>query len=200
MTRRRLMQFRLSVVMGLLAGAGAVSVARAQDPAVGKTAAILVSGPREGDRAPDFSLPWASRDTAGAVPWFSLSAERGKVVVVAFYPRDFTSGCTAEMKAFTEQYTDLFGDDVVVVGISTDSLSTHQRFAASLGLPFRLLSDPDQRVSKVYGSADTDGRNRRTVFVVDRKGRVGYVDYRFGALDPESYSSLKSAVQEERRR
>jgi peroxiredoxin Q/BCP len=167
----------------------------AQDSTIGRPAAIIVSGPREGDRAPDFSLPWASKDTAGVDPWFSLSFQRGKVVVLAFYPKDFTSGCTAEMRTFSDQYEDLFGEDVVVVGISADSLQTHRRFAQSLGIPFRLLSDPDQAVSRKYGSADRNGYNRRTVYVVDRKGRVAYADLRFGALDPRSYADLKAAVR-----
>jgi len=173
--------------------------ALAQDSTIGRPAAVIVAGPREGDRAPDFSLAWASKDTAGTEPWFSLSYHRGKVVVLAFYPKDFTSGCTAEMRTFTDQYADLFGDDVVVVGISADSLATHQRFAHSLGIPFRLLSDPDQAVSRKYGSADRNGYNRRTVYVVDRKGRVAYSDLRFGALDPRSYAELKEAVKAAKR-
>jgi peroxiredoxin Q/BCP len=103
------------------------------------------------------------------------------------------------MKTFTEQYGDLFGEDVVVVGISADSLVTHQRFAQSLALPFRLLSDPDQRVSRKYGSADRNGYNRRTVYVIDKTGRVSYTDLRFGALDPKAYARLKAAVQAARR-
>jgi peroxiredoxin Q/BCP len=187
------------LLLAALVGAAGLPGLRAQDSAAGRPAAVLVSGPREGDRAPDFSLAWASRDTAGAVPWFSLSSQRGNVVVLAFYPRDFTSGCTAQMKTFTEQYNDLFGEDVVVVGINADSLETHQRFAQSLGLPFRLLSDPKQEVSKKYGSADQNGYNRRTVYVIDRKGRVAYTNLRFGALDPKAYSSLKAAVSDARR-
>jgi thioredoxin-dependent peroxiredoxin len=193
------MRVTLPIVLTALAGAPCVPGLMAQDSAVGRPAAVLVSGPREGDRAPDFSLAWASRDTAGLVPWFNLSSQRGRVVVLAFYPKDFTSGCTAQMRTFTDQYADLFGDDVVVVGINADSLSTHQRFAKSLGLPFRLLSDPGQTVSRAYGSADQNGYNRRTVFVVDRKGRVAYADLRFGALDPNAYASLKAAVQDARR-
>jgi peroxiredoxin Q/BCP len=121
------------------------------------------------------------------------------VVVLAFYPKDFTSGCTAELRTFTEQYADLFGEDVVVVGISADSLETHVRFAQSLGVPFRLLSDPDQKVARKFGSAGERGYNRRTVYVIDRKGRVAYTDLRFGALDPKAYQSLKAAVQDARR-
>jgi peroxiredoxin Q/BCP len=177
----------------------AAATAQGADSAVGRPAAVLVSGPREGERAPDFSLPWASRDTAGADPWFSLSARRGRIVVLAFYPRDFTAGCTAEMKTFSARYEELFGSGVEVVGINADSLSTHQRFANSLGLPFRLLSDPDQGVSRAYGSADKGGYNRRTVYVIDRHGQVAYMDLRFNALDPRSYDDLRDGIAEARR-
>ncbi len=173
----------------------------APDSTLGRPTAVLVDGPRVGDRASDFSLPWAARDGAVTTePWFSLSAQRGKIVVLAFFPRAFTPGCTAELRTFTEQYADLFGDDVVVVGISADSLETQQRFAASLGLPFRLLSDQDQRVARAYGSAsDRPGYNRRTVYVIDRKGEVSYTDLRFRALEPDSYRDLDRAVEDARR-
>jgi peroxiredoxin Q/BCP len=116
-------------------------------------------------------------------------------VVVAFYPRDFTTGCTAQMRTFAEQYDSLFGPEVVLVGISTDSVETHKRFAASLGLPFRLLSDPDQRVSKQYSSKDPDGYNRRTVYVIGPDGKVKFRNMRFNALDPRDYDELRAAVR-----
>ncbi len=189
MIRRTLIPVALTLIMAV-PGAGL----GAQQPA-----AVLVEGPLVGDRAPDFSLPWASKEGVGIGPLWSLSANRGRVVVLAFYPRDFTPGCTAQMKTFTEQYADLFGDDVVVVGINADSLDTHVRFAQRLGLPFRLLTDPGQKVSRRYGSDDTNGYNRRTIYVVDRSGTVTYVDRRFDALDPRSYAELKAAVQAARR-
>jgi len=191
-------RFMISV-FPLLAGLLLVAPLRAQDSTIGRPAAILVDGPREGEIAPDFSLPWATRDSIGGEPWFGLTAQRGKVVVLAFYPKDFTAGCTAEMRTFADQYADLFGEDVVVVGVNPDSLETHVRFAQSLGLPFRLLTDSEQKVSQKYGSAGENGYNRRTVYVVDRKGRVAYADLRFGALDPKAYRDLKLAVQRAKR-
>ena len=113
---------------------------------VGEPTAGFVSGPLMGDRAPDFSLPWASVDGPGGAQWWSLTGQRGKVVVLAFYPKDFTSGCTAEMQTFRDQYSTMFGDGVEVVGISADSVETHVRFAQSLGLPVRLLSVLIQRM------------------------------------------------------
>jgi peroxiredoxin Q/BCP len=157
--------------------------------------AVIVGGPREGAKAPEFSLPWANREAVGpSQSPYELWRDRGKIVVVAFYPADFTKGCTAEMQTFADQYDTLFGPDVVVLGVSADSLETHRRFAASLGLPFRLLSDPDQQVARKYGSRG-DGGPRRTVFVVGPDGRVKYRNLHFNALDPGHYTELGSAVQ-----
>jgi len=115
--------------------------------------------------------------------------------VIAFYPRDFTRGCTAQMQTFADQYATLFGPDVVVVGINTDSLTTHTRFATRLGLPFRLLTDEGQKIARKYGSSDNSGFPRRTVFVVGPDGKVTYRNMRFDALDPNHYAELGSAVR-----
>jgi thioredoxin-dependent peroxiredoxin len=181
-----------SLVVSLLAGAAPLGAQGENGPPT----AVVVGGPEVGRKAPDFTLPWAGRDGIGpAESPYQLWRDRGKTVVIAFYPRDFTSGCTAEMRTFTDQYDSLFGGDVVVVGISADSLSTHRRFAASLGLPFRLLSDPDQAVARKYGSRDNSGFPRRTVFVVGPDGRVTYRNMKFNALDPNHYAELGSAVR-----
>jgi thioredoxin-dependent peroxiredoxin len=188
---------RLSnLVVGLTASLliGVPAAAAQNEP--GKLRARLESGPDVGQRAPDFSLPWATRDGVGPVESpYQLASDRGKTVVVAFYPRDFTKGCTAQMRTFAEQYDSLFGPDVVLVAISTDSVETHRRFAASLGLPFRLLSDPDQRISKLYASKDPNGYNRRTVYIVGPDGRVRFRNLRFNALDPQDYAELRAAIR-----
>jgi peroxiredoxin Q/BCP len=170
-----------------------------QQPARGEPTANFVSGPELGDMAPEFTLPWATKDSVGpADAPFRLAHQRGKVVVLAFYPRDFTSGCTAEMRTFTDQYDLLFGEGVEVVGISVDSLTTHVGFAASLNVPFRLLSDPTQAVARKYGSHGSQGTMRRTVYVIDREGRVSFRNLRFGALDQTAYDELKAAVRQAR--
>lgn len=171
----------------------------AQDSTTGHPTAVMVSGPDVGRRAPTFRLPWASKDGVGPADQpYDLTLDRGKTVVLAFFPRDFTSGCTAEMRTFGEQYDSLFGPDVVVVGISTDSLETHTRFAASLNLPFRLLSDPRQEVARRYASNDRSGYMRRTVYVVGPDGRVKYRNTRFNSQDPKHYAELAAAVRRSR--
>ena len=189
---------KYSMLMAIAAiTAAPLTAQEQQQPARRTPTAVVVSGPDAGQRAPDFQLPWASKDSIGLVEDdFVLRNLRGRTVVLAFYPADFTTGCTAEMKAFADRYAELFGEgeDVVVVGISADSLETHRRFAESLGLPFRLLSDPEQRVARLYGSKG-DTRPRRTVYVIGPDGEVRYRDMRFGALDPRSYDALKQAVQ-----
>jgi peroxiredoxin Q/BCP len=174
----------------------AVPYASAQNKKPENVTAVLLGGPDVGRRAPDFSLPWATRDGIGPIEApYQLASDRGKVVVVAFYPRDFTNGCTAEMRTFAQQYDSLFGPEVVLVGISADSIETHKRFASSLNLPFRLLSDPDQRISKQYASKDKGGYNRRTVYVIGPDGRVKFRNMRFNALDPRDYAELREAIR-----
>jgi thioredoxin-dependent peroxiredoxin len=173
-----------------------VPLASAQSKKPENVTAVLLGGPDVGRRAPDFSLPWATRDGIGPIEApYQLAGDRGKTVVVAFYPRDFTNGCTAEMRTFAQQYDSLFGPEVVLVGISTDSIETHKRFASSLNLPFRLLSDPDQRVSKQYASKDRGGYNRRTVYVIGPDGRVKFRNMKFNALDPKDYAELRQAIR-----
>jgi peroxiredoxin Q/BCP len=189
---------RLTAVLPLLSAfvLTGVPVVSAQIKKPENVTVVLLGGPDVGRRAPDFSLPWASKDAIGPIESpYQLAGDRGKTVVVAFYPKDFTKGCTAEMQAFAQQYDSLFGPDVVVVGISPDSIETHKRFASSLNLPFRLLSDPDQRVSKEYASKDKGGYNRRTVYVIGSDGRVKFRNMSFNALDPRDYAELRQAIK-----
>ena len=170
-----------------------------KDSTLGPPTAVMVSGPDVGRRAPLFRLPWANKDGIGpAAEPYDLSLDRGRTVVVAFFPRDFTSSCTAEMRTFAEQYDSLFGPDVTVVGISTDSLATHTRFAASLNLPFRLLSDPRQEVARRYAASDRSGYMRRVVYVIGPDGKVRYRNMRFNPLDPKHYADLAAAVRRTR--
>ncbi len=196
------MRTQLKMFLPVIAVLTAVALPRigSAQETQGPPTGFLVSGPDAGEMAPEFTLPWATKDSVGpADAPFRLGHQRGKVVVLAFFPRDFTSGCTAEMRTFADQFPTMFGEDVVVAGISVDSLTTHVGFAQSLNLPFQLLSDPTQAVARKYGSNGSGDTMRRTVYVLDKDGRVVYRNLRFGALDPTSYDELKAAIREARK-
>jgi peroxiredoxin Q/BCP len=125
--------------------------------------------PEVGAPAPDFTL----KDGDGN-DW-RLSARRGRVVVLLFYPGDETPVCTKQLCSVRDRWEDYSGTGAEVVGISTDSEEKHRRFAANRRLPLRLLSDPEGRVVKLYGvSSWLPGRSARAVVVIGPEGRVHY--------------------------
>jgi peroxiredoxin Q/BCP len=125
------------------------------------------AGIRPGEPAPDFSLP----DADGKL--VRLSQLRGKPVVVYFYPKDDTPGCTLEACAFRDQFEDFTEAGAAVVGISSDSSESHRRFAKRHRLPFTLLADRGGAVRKRYGVPATLGLlPGRVTFVIDAEGVV----------------------------
>jgi peroxiredoxin Q/BCP len=120
-----------------------------------------------GTPAPDFTLP----DGNGA-SW-KLSDQRGKVVVLLFYPGDETPICTRQMCSVRDRWEDYAATGAEVVGISADSVESHQKFADNHELPLRLLSDGDQKVTNLYGARSLiPGKVARSVFVIDAKGTI----------------------------
>ena len=158
----------------------------------------LPAGPDVGQVAPDFTAQWADGSGARSTP-VSLSALRGKVVVVAFYPKDRTSGCTAELTKFRDENAKLFGGDVVVLPVSADSISSHVSWASEMKFPFALVSDPELKVADLYGS-HAAGRPvaSRTVYVIAKDGKVVWREMKFNALNEEAYASLATAVAKAR--
>lgn len=124
-----------------------------------------------GDKAPSFTLPTADGRQV------SLSDYRGRQpVVVYFYPKDDTPGCTAEACAFRDQYEDFKQAGAEVIGISSDAPEAHAKFASKHRLPFLLLSDRDGAVRKAYGVPATLGLlPGRVTFVVDREGIIRHL-------------------------
>jgi thioredoxin-dependent peroxiredoxin len=164
--------------------AGAAAPATAPAPAA----------PEVGQPAPDFTAHWADATGARSAP-VSLAALRGKVVVVAFYPKNRTSGCTAELTKFRDEHAKLFGDGVVVLPVSADSVASHIAWASEMKFPFALVSDPKLEVADLYGS-HVPGRSAasRTVFVIGKDGNVAWREMKFNALNEESYAALAAAV------
>jgi peroxiredoxin Q/BCP len=117
--------------------------------------------------APDFTL----KDGDGR-EW-KLSDQRGRVVVLLFYPGDETPVCTRQLCSVRDNWEQYRATGAEVVGVSTDTEESHKRFAEKRELPLRLLSDPKGEVSKLYGAASwLPGRSARAVIVIDAKGVV----------------------------
>ena len=129
-----------------------------------------------GDPAPDFTL-----QSAGGKP-ITLFAYRGRRVVLYFYPKDDTPGCTKEACSFRDATAELKQAGAVVLGVSRDAIASHQRFAGKFQLSFPLLSDPDAAVCKAYGvyvQKSMYGRTywgiERTTVLIDEQGRIARI-------------------------
>ena len=146
---------------------------------------------REGTPAPDFEGALDDGST------FRLSELRGhKNVVLYFYPKDFTPGCTREACAFRDNYSDVEQHDAIIAGVSTDSVGSHQRFREHHELPFPLIADPEKRIVRLY---DADGflgiTTARVTYVIDKEGVIRAAlrhDFAVARHLPEVLDALES--------
>lgn len=152
---------------------------------------------RVGDPAPDFTLPYATRDSIN-FEGLTLSERIGtKYIILAFYPADWSGGCTKEVCAMRDSFSDLEKLDAEVLGISGDYVFSHHEWAKYLNLPFALLSDHQHEVARLYNSYDkTWGFNKRTVFVVDKEGKIAYVNMKYDVSKSEDFKLLLSKIAE----
>ena len=129
---------------------------------------------------------------------FSLSDQRGKVVVLLFYPGDETPVCTRQMCSVRDRWEDYSATGAEVVGISTNTVESHKNFAEHHDLPLRLLADVDRKVADMYGAQSLiPGKVARSVFVIDAQGVIRYRDVRplgiFKPKDDDIISAIKAA-------
>jgi thioredoxin-dependent peroxiredoxin len=132
----------------------------------------------QGAPAPDFTL---TADSGEAV---TLSSFRGRAVILYFYPKDNTPGCTKQACSFRDAYGDFEERGATILGVSPDSESSHVRFKEKYGLPFTLLADPEHEVAEQYGvwvEKNTYGKKsmgiKRSTFVIDAEGNVARAMY-----------------------
>ena len=128
--------------------------------------------PKVGDKAPDFSVAASDGTTV------KLKDVVGKGnIVLYFYPKDDTPGCTKEACGIRDTITDLKGLDAIVFGVSFDSVESHKKFIEKYKLPFVMLADTDKKVAKAYGVADDKSDHAaRVTFIIDKAGKIAYVN------------------------
>ncbi len=130
-----------------------------------------MAGPEVGDPAPDFTLPGVHD---GERRDYTLSEYRGQKVVLAFYPGDFTPGCTRQMCSYRDHFDEFEGVQAVLLGISPQDVDSHERWIEKRKLPFPLLADSEKKVIDAYGVGAPVLGVRRSVFIVDGEGIVRY--------------------------
>jgi peroxiredoxin Q/BCP len=129
------------------------------------------SMPKEGDLAPKFKLPAYPSGTIGLEDYLGK-----KNVILAFYPKDDTPGCTKEMCAFSTDFSEFEKAGTHVIGISCDTVQSHEKFAHKFDLKQPLLADPDGKVGKAYGTVIAGKATaNRVLFVIDKKGVIRHV-------------------------
>lgn len=121
-----------------------------------------------GTKAPTFT----TQDTSGKT--VSLENYAGKTVVLYFYPKDDTPGCTKQACSFRDNYSAYQDKDITVFGVSVDNVASHQKFTEKFNLPFPLLADTNGAIAKAYG-VDGGGYAKRVTFVIDETGKVAKV-------------------------
>jgi len=127
-----------------------------------------------------------------------LSDQRGKVVVLLFYPGDETPICTRQMCSVRDRWEDYAATGAEVVGVSTNSVESHKSFAAHHQLPLRLLADTERKVADMYGAQSLiPGKVARSVFVIDRNGVITFRDVRplglFRPKDDDTIAAIREA-------
>lgn len=155
------------------------------------------TGPKVGDPAPDFALPYATKDTLILNPPLKLSELVGKRnIVLAFYPADWSGGCTKEMCTMRDNFSYLAGLNAEILPISGDYIFSHREWAKYHNLPFKLLSDHSHEVAKKYNSYnDVYGMNRRTVFVIDKAGKIAYMNLKYDVRTPADFEKLQDELK-----
>jgi peroxiredoxin Q/BCP len=146
------------------------------------------STPAVGTVAPDFTL---SSQEGNQV---SLKDFRGKWVVLYFYPKDFTTGCTIEAHNFQRDEAQYAKREIVILGVSVDSVDSHKQFCTKEGLNFKLLADTEKKVSEAYGSLMVVKISARHTFIIDPEGKIVKV---YTSVDPNKHSEEVLAALDE---
>jgi peroxiredoxin Q/BCP len=171
----------LLAAVALFAASPVIAAAQATSPAVGEV-------------APDFTIDVVTKESPTPKP-FTLSKAKGQVVVLAFFPKARTSGCTMQMEGYRDKYAKLFngGKDVTLIGISVDDAATLHAWATEKGFPHHFGADAGGAVGTKYNAFN--GRmDDRSLFVIGKDGKVAYVQRPFRQMAEEAYTELGQQV------
>jgi glutaredoxin-dependent peroxiredoxin len=186
-----------SLVASILTLAGCSVMALASYGVFARSHTVFPAAPKVGEAAPDFRLPYATQEKIYLSPneHLSLSSLRGKNVILAFYPADWSGGCTKEVCTLRDTFAELGKLNATVLGISGDYAFSHHEWAKYHKLQFPLLSDHDHKVARLYDSyMEEMGYNKRTIYLIDKDGVVRYVNLAFKAGDKADYDTLHAEL------
>jgi peroxiredoxin Q/BCP len=147
-----------------------------------------------GDTVPEFKLPYATKDEI-AKDELTPSVMTGKRYLLAFYPADWSGGCTKEVCTFRDSFNDLQKLDIEIIAISGDYVYSHFEWAKHHNLPFKLAGDHTREFGQKMGVYMPEhGMHKRSVFVVGKDGKFEYIDYDYSVKDDADFEALKSAL------
>lgn len=177
----------LPVVAATVLAFGATQQVNAQQPE---------QGPKVGDAAPAFSVRAVTKDGPMATP-ITLADQKGKTVILAFFPKARTRGCTVQMEAYRDRFATLFngGENVTLIGVSTDPDTALIAWAKDAGFPFAFASDADGALGRAYAALDSGTTYaKRFLYVIGPDGKVSYKATPFRQSTEEAYSELDAAI------
>ncbi len=148
-----------------------------------------------GDAAPDFTVTTVTSAGITKKP-FRLSEHRGETVVLAFFPKARTRGCTVQMESYRDRYAELFknGEKVTLVGVSVDPDSALTSWARDAKFPFQFAADIDYKVGMAYSASAGQGFHKRLLYVINPQGKISYVAAPFNQMSADAYTELGSAI------
>lgn len=177
--------------MSIRSRVAAVAASLSLLPAVSSAQTTL----KVGDMAPDFTVQTVTAKGNDAKP-FKLSEHRGETVVLAFFPKARTRGCTVQMESYRDRYQELFkgGSKVTLVGVSTDADTALVSWATDARFPFQFAADTARAVGVAYGASKGTGVHSRHLYVIDPTGRIAYITTPFNQMSADAYTELGDAV------
>ncbi len=173
----------------------AVLAVAAVAPSIVGAQAAAPTALKVGEMAPDFTVKVVTSAGVVAKP-FKLSEHKGETVVLAFFPKARTSGCTVQMESYRDKYAQTFqgGKKVTLVGVSIDDDSALVSWAKDAKFQFHFAADTDRKVGVAYGANAGAGYHKRFLYVIDPTGKISYVATPFNQMSADAYTDLGNAI------